>query len=100
MYHAAPIYPNLDAFHEADPRQLRSEQFDYGVHWRLDGWEYRWRVSYIRDTGEICAVHQGSTIGPVIILGIVTPDEVPLFEIYSNLPSPHHGHGQSQSLIR
>ena len=38
MHHAAPIQPNLDAFHEADPRRLRSEQRDYGVHCRLDGW--------------------------------------------------------------
>ncbi len=44
------MYPTLEAY--------------YGVHWRLQGWEYRWRVSYVRTTGEIYVVHQGRTIGP------------------------------------
>ena len=62
------MYPTLDAYYAADERRLRSEEADYGVHWRLDGWEYRWRVSYVRNTGEIYAVNQGCTIGPVFVL--------------------------------
>ena len=71
------MYPTLEAYYAADERRLRSEECDYGVHWRLDSWEYRWRVSYVRNTGEIYAVHQGSTIGPVFILATVEPDPVP-----------------------
>ena len=62
------MYPTLDAYYAADERRLRSEEADYGVRWRLDGWEYRWRVSYVRNTGEIYAVNQGCTIGPVFVL--------------------------------
>ena len=70
------MYPTLDAYYAADERRLRSEEADYGVHWRLQGWDYRWRVSYIRNTGEVYAVHQGATIGPVFVLGYVPPDDV------------------------
>ena len=51
------MYPTLDAYYAADEWRLRSEEADYGVHWRLQGWDYRWRVSYVRNTGEIYAVH-------------------------------------------
>ena len=57
------MYPTLEAYYAADERRRRSEETDYGVHWRLHGWEYRWRVSYVRNTGEIYAVHQGAMIG-------------------------------------
>ena len=70
------MYPTLEEYYAADERRLRSEEADYGVHWPLAGWEYRWRVSYVRNTGEIYAVHQGSTIGPVFVLAIVPPDPV------------------------
>ena len=68
------VYPTLEAYYAADERRRRSEEADYGVHWRFHGWEYRWRVSYVRNTGEIYPVHQGATIGPVFILGYVPPD--------------------------
>ena len=71
------VYPTLEAYYAADERRLRSEECDYGVHWRLEGWEYRWRVSYVRNTGEVYAVNQGRTIGPVFILAIIPPDPVP-----------------------
>ena len=32
------MYPTLDAYYAADERRLRSEEADYGVHWRLQGW--------------------------------------------------------------
>ena len=70
------IYPTLEAYYAADERRRSSEEVDYGVHWRLHGWDYRWRVSYVRNTGEIYTVHQGSTIGPVFVLGRVPPDPV------------------------
>ena len=48
------IYPSLEAYYAADERRLRSEECDYGVHWRLKGWEYRWRVSYVRQSSRCC----------------------------------------------
>ena len=66
----------LEAYYAADERRLRSEEADYGVSLRLQGWDYRWRVSYIRNTGEVYVVHQGATIGPVFVLGYVPPDDV------------------------
>lgn len=70
------IFPTIDAYYDADPRRRWSGEADYGVHWRLAGWEYRWRVSYVQATGEVYAVNQGSTIGPVFVLALVEPDVV------------------------
>lgn len=72
---ARSIFPTIGAYYAADDRRLRSEEADYGVHWRLDGWRDRWRVSYVRDTGEIYAVYNAGA-GPVILLGHVPPDPV------------------------
>ena len=82
-----PFYPTLAAFYDDEPTRWRSEEADYGVHWRLPGWEHKWRVSYVRDTGEIYAVYQCLTVhdeaqralsyGPVFVLGHVEPDPVP-----------------------
>ena len=68
------MYPTLEAYYADDERRLRSEECDYGAHWRLKGWEGLWRISYVRDIGEIYAVHQGSTLGPVFILAIIPLD--------------------------
>ena len=45
---------------------------DYGVHWRQHPWPGAWRVSYVRDTGEVYALHQDQ--GPLLVLGWVAPD--------------------------
>ena len=68
------MYPTLEAYYADDERRLRSEECDYGAHWRLKGWEGLWRISYVRNIGEIYAVHQGSTVGPVFILAIIPLD--------------------------
>ena len=65
------MYSMLEAYYAADERRRRSEEADYGVYWRLHGWEYRWRVSYVRHTGEIYAVPEGAMIGPVFMLSRV-----------------------------
>ena len=59
------MYPILEAYYAADECRPPSEEADYGV---------RRRTSYVRTTGEVCAVNQGSTIGPVFILGVVPPE--------------------------
>ena len=51
------VYPTLEAYYAADERRRRNEEADYGVHWRLEGREHRWRVSYVRNTGELYVVH-------------------------------------------
>ena len=71
------MFRTLDDYYAGDLRRRCSPEADYGVHWRLTPWDYYWRVSYVRDTGEVYAVHQGSTIGPVFVLAIVKPDPVP-----------------------
>ena len=75
--HKQPVYPTLETYSAADERRLRNEECDYGAHWRLEGWQSRSRVSYVRNTGEVYAVNQGHTTGPVFILASVPPDPVP-----------------------
>lgn len=41
------------AFHAADPRRRTSPEVDLGATWRSDGSNDAWRVSWIRDTGEL-----------------------------------------------
>ena len=52
-------FKNVDEFYSDNSARRRSPEADYGVHWKLDGWPNSWRVSYVRDTSEIYAVHQG-----------------------------------------
>ena len=52
-------FKNMGEFYSDNSARRRSPEADYGVHWKLDGWPNSWRVSYVRDTGEIYAVHQG-----------------------------------------
>ena len=73
------MYPTLQAFYDADREgRLRSEEADYGVMWRLDGWEGQWRVAYVRNTGEIYATQDrvASGAGPVFVLGRIPADDV------------------------
>lgn len=82
----AQVYPTMAAYYADRPERRRSEEADYGVHWRLHGWPHNWRVTYVRATGEIYAVHQelqlldarpGMAYGPVFVIGHVEPDPVP-----------------------
>ena len=66
------LYRTLQAFYDADPRRRRSPEADYGAHWRQHPWPGTWRVSYVRDTGEVYALHQDQ--GPLLILSWVAPD--------------------------
>ncbi len=85
-------FESLESFYSDNPARRRSPEAGYGVHWRLDGWRGTWRVSYVRDTGEVYAVFQGPTRpgrlptgevavssgteeGPVLALGTFPIDE-------------------------
>ena len=52
-------FKNVEEFYSENSAGLRSPAADYGVHWKLEGWPNSFRVSYVRDTGEIYAVQQG-----------------------------------------
>ena len=66
------LYQTLQAFYDADPHRGCSPEADYGVHWRQHPWPGAWRVSYVKATGEVYALHQDQ--GPLLLLGWVAPD--------------------------
>ena len=71
---SASLFPDLESFYSAGVNRRRSQEFDYGVHWRQGtDTSYRWRVSYIRATGEVYARREYSLL--VVLLGLVPPGE-------------------------
>ena len=54
-------FESIESFYSDNPARRPSPEAGYGVHWQLDGWPGTWRVSYVRDTGEVYAVFQGPT---------------------------------------
>ena len=79
------IFKNLEQFYSANPTRRSSPEADYGAHWRLAGWAGSWRVSYVRDTGEVYALDGAS--GPLMILGTfpIDPDAGPGDVYYNGL---------------
>ena len=69
------FFRNINEFYERNPSRRHSLEVDYGSHWRLEPWPNKWRVSYIKNTGEIYAVHLNQGQGPLIMMGEVAPDE-------------------------
>ncbi len=66
-------WPNLSEFY-ADPNRRLSGEADYGVWWKDGDKTFpNYRVSYIRDTGEIYAA--ACQDGEVQLLGTCPPDE-------------------------
>jgi hypothetical protein len=51
--HALSSWPDEHAFHAADARRRTSSEVDFGATWRVAGSNDAWRVSWIRDTGEL-----------------------------------------------
>ena len=50
---AASTWPDEPAFHADDPRRGRSDQLDLGATWRASTSNDAWRLSWLRDTGEL-----------------------------------------------
>lgn len=70
-----------DVFFARQDRALSLEA-DYGVHWRHEPFTWPvWRVSYIRNTGEVYAIEQHAR-ARVIILGTVPADDPAIDGIY------------------
>ena len=68
-------YPSLEAFYNANESRRRSPEADYGVWWTEASRRWpKWRVSYVKQTGEVYAV-QTTSAGHVAVLGIVPPDD-------------------------
>ncbi len=51
--HALSRWPDEYAFHAADARRRVSAEVDLGATWRAEGSNDAWRLSWIRDTGEL-----------------------------------------------
>ena len=63
------------AFHAADPRRRTSAEVDLGATWRWDGSNDAWRLSWIRDTGELYLCRSDGYDGSctdVSVLAVVT----------------------------
>lgn len=56
-------YGSIRDYCEAVPAAKTSGEVDFGVHWKDDGGGV-YRVSWVRDTGEVYAVRIGRGIGP------------------------------------
>jgi hypothetical protein len=71
-------FPNTDAFYNDSPVRRFSPEADFGVHW-TDGSDWpRYRVSHIRDTGELYATSlSGGGHAGIEILGVIPADDVP-----------------------
>ncbi len=54
-------FGNIEEYYGENAERRYSVEADYGFHWRLDGEPERWRVSYVRNTGEVYAVRLAGT---------------------------------------
>ncbi len=51
--HALSTWADEQEFTAADPRRRTSAEVDFGATWRFGGSNDAWRLSWIRDTGEL-----------------------------------------------
>ena len=78
MNNLRTTYSSLAEFYNEDPQRQHSGEADYGVWWQDTRPYPRWRVSYIKDTGEVYAVEL-SLGGRVMVLGHAEPDSEGLY---------------------
>ena len=67
-------YSDEHVFHTADPRRRTSDEVDLGATWRSPGSEDAWRLTWLRDTGELYLCLAGGYPGPssqVRVLAVV-----------------------------
>lgn len=72
-------YRTIDEFYAARGGEL-SRESDYGVQWCASeaGQFPLWRVSYVKETGDVYATRQRNGVGPeILLLGTVPPIETP-----------------------
>ena len=71
-------YSDESEFHAADPRRRASDEVDLGATWRQPGSEDAWRLTWLRDTGELFLCHAGGYPAPaadVRVLAVVTDEK-------------------------
>lgn len=72
--HALSRWADEYAFSAADARRRLSAEVDFGATWRAEGSNDAWRLTWIRDTGElyVCRAdgHDGSCTD-VIVLAVI-----------------------------
>ncbi len=68
-------FDSIEEFYAADPRRRHSGEADYGVRWRSPNGKHfpLYRVSFIRDTGEVYASPGDG--GTVVLLGTAPVDQ-------------------------
>lgn len=81
-------YDTLEAFYAGGPGTVGftrrwSGELDFGVWWkdRAAPWP-RWRVSFVRDTGELYAWRQAHVDDrpDVVVLGVIQPNDIDRIE--------------------
>jgi len=78
--HALSTWTDEDAFAAADPRRRTSPEVDLGATWRCAGSNDAWRLSWVRDTGElyVCRAdgYDGSCTDVRVLAVLAREDEV------------------------
>lgn len=74
------VFSSMEEFYQANLARLSSPEADYGVWWTEAGKPYpKWRVSYVKATGEIYAHEMTTEGGKVEILGLIPPDDAEIY---------------------
>ena len=89
----ATRYESLESFYQQNTERRYSGEAEYGCHWTLLNENDsvmtapRWRVSYVRNTGEVYAVVLSRQEAPLYVLAVVPPDDVD----YNDFRRPYYG---------
>jgi hypothetical protein len=70
-------YSDENEFHRADPRRKTSDEVDLGATWRQPGAVDAWRLTWLRDTGELYLCRSAGFPAPAadVRVLLVVPDE-------------------------
>ncbi len=66
------FYADEVTFQRADPRRRTSDEVDLGATWRAAGSEDAWRLTWLRDTGELYLCLTGGFPGPSSQVRVLT----------------------------
>ncbi|MFN8035625.1 MAG: hypothetical protein U0V73_06810 [Acidimicrobiia bacterium] len=61
-------YSDITDFYDADPRRRESKELEFGNQWH-DAAGYRYKLSWVEDTGELYLLNLGGEIGSADVLG-------------------------------
>ena len=65
-------YADENVFHTADPRRRSSDELDLGATWRSAGEGDAWRLTWLRETGELYLCLTGGYPGPSSHVRVLT----------------------------